>query len=88
MSNKNIRICVHCEEEYNVKFKRVGLITSCNRCGEAEDKDTPRFGGVLEFAHKTAPVLKIMTLADAKEIKRRTDRKGGSGIIVGMAETR
>ena len=60
-----------------------------NTCGKnGSDKDTEELGGVLEFDHKTAPVLKIMSLADAKSIKKKTDRKGGQGIIVGMAETR
>lgn len=90
MSNSKIKKCKHCGEEYNIRFKTVGYIDECNKCAEelGSDKNTPRLGGILEFSHKTAPVLKIMSLEDAQTIKRKTDRKGGSGIIVGMATRR
>lgn len=87
--SKYIRKCIHCEREYNVRDKRFGYINECNKCGEeGSDRDTPRLGGVMEYECKTNGVLKIMSLADAQSIRKKTDRVGGQGIIKGLAERR
>lgn len=88
MSNK-IRICIHCEKEYNILYKKFGKINECNSCGEnGSDANTERIGAVMQFDHKTGGYPVLMSLKDAKEINRRTDRRGGQGIIVGLAEKR
>ncbi len=81
------RICKHeeCQREYNTHDKKFGMIDECNTCGRnGSDAETPRLGGVMNYEHKTAGVLQVMSLEDAQSIRRKTDRTGGQGIIKGM----
>ena len=85
--------CVNedCENEFRLGMKgKLGLYRECPSCGREIEKSrgNVRIGGIMEYAHKTAPVIKLMSLEDAKEINRRTKRPSGTSIISGMSEVR
>lgn len=83
------RICVYCTEPYTLTRTKPGYANECGDCGQLseDEKGNTRPGGIMEYAHKTAPTIKILTnLNDAKTIIKSTDRTGGQGVIRGMAE--
>lgn len=84
------RICAKCDDEYTLTKTKPGTINVCRQCGEEQEKSrgNSRPGGIMEYAHKTAPTIRILSLNDAKQIIKNTDRVGGQGIIKGMAERR
>lgn len=84
------RECNDCGDEYTLTRTKPGLINVCGDCGVKQEKTrgNSRPGGIMEYAHKTAPTIKIISLDDAKNIIKNTDRIGGQGIIKGMKERR
>ncbi len=82
------RICVKCNEEYNLYPKKPGFINECGSCGIESEEGIVPLGGIMEYSHKTAPTIKIMTLSDTKEIIRKTKRKSGTSIISGLSRSR
>jgi hypothetical protein len=67
------RVCSNCEEEFELRPGKPGLIHLCEACS---GPDEPRVGGFMHWAHKTAPELEITTMSKAKDLWAKTKRFG------------
>jgi predicted nucleic acid-binding Zn-ribbon protein len=74
-----IRKCKDCGQTYDDRFKKTGLITQCESCGEKEERDrkVERYVGRRDGETKTSGIRIYRTdTARVKQLLKRENRAG------------
>ena len=80
-----------CENQFTIgNHKKPGLWGECWQCGEQSEKQSglPKLKGVMHYGHKTAGEIVIGRASMIDKVIKSSDRRGGQGILVGLAEQR
>lgn len=79
-----LRICKHCDEEFELKPGKPGLIDYCPRHSHEIVELT---GGNMIWDHKTAPYIETKPMHDAKRFASLT-RRLGAGVTRSITQSR
>jgi len=71
-----LKICTECNEEFELKPNKPGLIHHCPDCSQ---ETVERLGGNMTWDHKTAPTLEIKSISDAQVFAAK-QRRFGAGV--------
>ncbi len=86
------RTCRFCDDEFTAVFNKPGRIDVCTKvtCQERDEKEMPEvdlLGGNMIWHHKTAPVIEIKYLNEARIFANQTKRIG-AGVVRSICQSK